>query len=154
MSVILTFRNVEIGVQVLIVFVGGDAFQVTTIPGREWGISLALGIVSIPLGLVVRLLPNEPFEKFFTWTGLLGRQKQELPITSAEAEEGWHGAISLVRDNLTTFANVRGGRLRSSSFVVKSRSAHVNNDQPPLRLYVSYHSDFRLFAHSYSVLLS
>ncbi|KAJ7592992.1 Ca-transporting ATPase [Mycena floridula] len=124
---------IEIVVQIVIVFVGGAAFQVTQIHGREWGISLALGVVSIPLGVLIRLLPNEPFEWLFTRLGLLGRQ-QELPTTSAEAEEGWHGAISLVRDNLGTFANVRGGRVRSSSFVVKSRQARMSQELPPLRL--------------------
>ncbi|KAG1804284.1 hypothetical protein EV424DRAFT_1300201, partial [Suillus variegatus] len=49
---------IEIAVQVVIVFIGGTAFQVTCIAGREWGISLALGFVSIPLGALIRLLPN------------------------------------------------------------------------------------------------
>ncbi|KAJ6501168.1 Ca-transporting ATPase, partial [Mycena vitilis] len=48
---------IEIGGQFLIVFIGGAAFGVTRMGGREWGISLALGIASIPLGAIVRLLP-------------------------------------------------------------------------------------------------
>ncbi|KAJ7592813.1 Ca-transporting ATPase [Mycena floridula] len=106
---------IEIVIQIVIVFVGGAAFQATSIHGREWGISLALGVVPISLGALIR-------------------RQQELPTTSAEAEEGWHGAISLVRDNLSTFANVRGGRVRSPSFVVKSRQARMNQEPPPLRL--------------------
>ncbi|KAG2064382.1 hypothetical protein BDR04DRAFT_935062, partial [Suillus decipiens] len=57
--------SVKIAVQVIIVFIGGTAFQVTCIGGREWGISLALGFVSIPLGALIRLLPNGPFEYLF-----------------------------------------------------------------------------------------
>jgi P-type Ca2+ transporter type 2C len=49
----------EIVVQILIVFVGGAAFQVTRIGGRESGIALVLGVVSIPLGALVRLLPSK-----------------------------------------------------------------------------------------------
>ncbi|KAF9059412.1 Ca-transporting ATPase [Rhodocollybia butyracea] len=123
---------IEIVVQVLIVFVGGAAFQVTPVDGKIWGISLALGIVSIPLGALIRLLPNEPFEKLFGKMGLFG--KPEVLPTSAVDQEGWSGAISIVRDNLSTFSHVRGGRLRSSSFVGKSRSARLNGDQEPLRI--------------------
>ncbi|KAF9234120.1 hypothetical protein BU15DRAFT_65976 [Melanogaster broomeanus] len=111
---------IEIVVQVLIVFVGGAAFQVTTIGGREWGISLVLGVVSIPLGALIRLLPNGPFEKMFIAIRLLP-SPEALPTIKPDAE--WNLAIELVRDNLATFANLRGGRLRSSEFVGKSRSA-------------------------------
>ncbi|GLB40161.1 putative this magnesium-dependent enzyme catalyzes the hydrolysis of ATP coupled with the transport of calcium [Lyophyllum shimeji] len=124
----LAITAIEIGVQTLIVFVGGDAFQVTRIGGREWGISLALGIVSIPLGALIRLLPNGPFEALFKKLGLLGKP-EVLPTASPEAE-AWSGAVALVRDNLGTFANVRGGRLRSSSFVIKSRLSRLSHDNP------------------------
>jgi Ca2+-transporting ATPase len=80
-------------------------------------------------------MPNAPFERLFKAIGLLGRP-EILPTMNAESE-GWNNAVTLVRDNLGTFANLRGGRVRSSSFVVKSRSARLSNDnQPPLRLYV------------------
>jgi len=46
-------------------FVGGGAFQVTHIPGREWGISLALGFMSIPLGVLIRCIPTPPLERAF-----------------------------------------------------------------------------------------
>ncbi|KAE9401479.1 calcium-translocating P-type ATPase [Gymnopus androsaceus JB14] len=124
---------IEIVVQILIVFVGGSAFEVVRVNGTVWGISLALGFVSIPLGAVVRLLPNEPFEKLFQKLGLFGKPEPVLP-TAAVDQEGWHSAITLVRDNLRTFSHLRGGRLRSSSFVVKSRSARSSGDQEPLRI--------------------
>jgi P-type Ca2+ transporter type 2C len=110
----------EIGVQILIVFAGGSAFQVTRINSKEWGISLALGAVSIPLGALVRLLPNKLFSDLFEKIGLFSAPKSTLPSTNPNAD-GWTNAISLVRDNLGTFAQVRGGRLRSSSFIGKSR---------------------------------
>jgi hypothetical protein len=64
-------RAVEIAVQVTIIFIGSTAFQVTHIGGREWGISLALGFASIPLGALIRLLPNQPFERLFILMRLL-----------------------------------------------------------------------------------
>jgi len=119
---------IEIAVQILIVLVGASAFQVTHIGGREWGISIALGVVSLPLGALIRLLPNEPFEKVFNAVGLLGRREVLPTVRPADSSE-WNSAITLVRDNLNTFANVRGGRLRSSSFVVRSRSARMSQEE-------------------------
>ncbi|KAJ7127093.1 calcium-transporting ATPase [Mycena epipterygia] len=119
---------IEIGGQILIVFIGGAAFEVTPIGGREWGISLALGVVSIPLGALIRLLPNGPFEKLFKRLGLLG-SPDVLPTSAPNPDTvGWN-AITRVRDNLGTFANVRGGRVRSSSFVIKSRTARLSQEK-------------------------
>lgn len=122
----LNRRSIEIVIQIVVVFIGGAAFQVTRIGGLEWGISLALGAVSIPLGALIRLLPNKPFERLFVFLRLLP-SSEVLPTIKPDAE--WNEAIELVRDNLATFVNLRGGRLRSSSFVWKSRSARVHDDR-------------------------
>ncbi|THH32252.1 hypothetical protein EUX98_g1955 [Antrodiella citrinella] len=111
----------EIAVQILIVFVGGAAFQVTRIGGKEWGISLALGFVSIPLGALLRCIPNAPTECFFKKIRLMRDPKEVLPTSAQDTE--WNSAIQLVRDNLGVFAHVRGARMRASSFVGKSRKA-------------------------------
>ncbi|KAI0833641.1 calcium-translocating P-type ATPase [Trametes gibbosa] len=113
---------IEVAIQILIVFVGGAAFQVTRIGGREWGIGIALGLVSIPLGALIRCIPNGPVERFFIKIHLLPNP-QVLPTSAPEAD--WNSAIRLVRDNLSTFSHVRGGRMRASSYVGKSRNARI-----------------------------
>ena len=126
--------GLEIAVQVLIVFIGGSAFQVTRVGIREWGISVLLGAVSIPLGAVVRLLPNGPFEKLFKEMKLLPKPTT-LPLTRPDME--WNSAIMQVRDNLGLFSQIRNGRLKSSSHVNKSRLARPRyDDDERLRLYV------------------
>lgn len=117
----------EIVIQVVIVFVGGAAFQVTQMGGREWGISIALGVVSLPWGAVIRCMPNFIFDKFFRFIRLMSDEKEVLPTVKPDMN-GWSGAVAMVQDNLRTFANIRGGRLRSSSFVVKSRSARISQE--------------------------
>ena len=119
-------RFTEIIVQIVIVLIGGAAFQVTHISGREWGISLALGVVSMPLGVLVRLMPNAPFERLFIRLHLLNNP-EVLPTTRPDGE--WNFAINRVRDNLGMFSNVRGGRVRSSSFVIKSRTARLSQEK-------------------------
>ncbi|KAG2744466.1 hypothetical protein P692DRAFT_20838185 [Suillus brevipes Sb2] len=118
---------IEIAVQVVIVFIGGTAFQVTHIAGREWGISLALGFVSIPLGTLIHLLPNRPFERLFIMMRLL--PKPEGGLLKVRPDVEWNSAIKPLHDNLATFANLRGGRLHSSSFVVKSHQARLHEDK-------------------------
>lgn len=100
-------------------FVGGAAFQVTHIGGREWGISLALGFASIPLGAAIRCIPNKPVENLFIKIHLIPNPNV-LPV--AHTDE-WNPAIDKVRDNLEAFAWVRGGRVDGSSHVWKARKA-------------------------------
>ncbi len=135
----------EIVVQVLIVFVGGAAFQVTRLGGREWGISLALGFLSIPWGALIHLLPDKPFEIFFNFIRLMP-EPEVLPTVKSDYEP-WGGAASIVRDNLQIFANIRGRRVRSSSFVLKNRQAQMSTDDQR-RMYVkAFHglSTFLIF---------
>ena len=121
-QILTAFGISEVAIQILIVFVGGAAFQVTRIGGREWGIALALGVVSIPLGALIRCIPNGPIEKFLIKVRLLPNP-EVLPTARKDTE--WNSAIELVRDNLSTFSHVRGGRMRASSYVGKSRNARL-----------------------------
>ena len=109
--------------QILIVFVGGAAFRVTPIPGREWGISLALGFVSIPLGFLIRRTPTPPLERAFIKLKIM-RFDELLPTNRPEASER-NDAITKVRDNLSSFSWLRGGRVNASPFVSKSRRSSI-----------------------------
>jgi P-type Ca2+ transporter type 2C len=51
--------------QILIVFVGGQAFAVVRLDGIGWGISLVLGLISIPLGFLARLIPDAVMARIF-----------------------------------------------------------------------------------------
>ena len=48
--------------QTLIIFVSGAAFGVTPLNGVQWAISLVLGFMSIPVGVLIRLVPDQAFE--------------------------------------------------------------------------------------------
>jgi P-type Ca2+ transporter type 2C len=105
------------------VFVGGDAFQVTSIPAREWGISLALGFVSIPLGVLIRCVPTPPLERLFIKLKIMSPE-DVLPTTKPETLE-WNAAIVKVRDNLSLFSRLRGGRGNTPSFTFKSKPSRI-----------------------------
>ena len=48
--------------QIIIVFKGGAAFETEPLTGSQWGWSVLFGVLVIPVGAVVRLLPNRWFE--------------------------------------------------------------------------------------------
>ncbi|KAG8927415.1 hypothetical protein FRC00_002114 [Tulasnella sp. 408] len=119
---------IEVAAQVTIVFVGGAAFSVHTLSGRSWGVSLALGFVSLPLGFLIRTIPEAPVERIFRKLKLM-RDTDVLPIESPESQDQdkeWNlSAIQTVKDNLAVFSQLRGGRARASSFVRRSRTAQL-----------------------------
>ncbi len=54
----IVINLIMIGGQILIIFVGGAAFQITALNGKEWGLSIGLGAISLPWGAAIRLFPD------------------------------------------------------------------------------------------------
>ena len=85
--------------------------------------------MAFPIGALVRIMPTEPF------TRLLIKMKvfddpATLPTTTeveeiVEEKYEYNPALSKVKDNLNTFANIRGGRVRASTIVTRSRTARL-----------------------------
>ncbi|KAG2193890.1 hypothetical protein INT46_004354 [Mucor plumbeus] len=50
-----------IALQAIIVNFGGEAFQVTQVDGVAWAISICVGLLALPIGVVIRLIPDEIF---------------------------------------------------------------------------------------------
>lgn len=118
------------GGQAIIVEFGGPAFQVTAINGRDWGISIITGLMAFPIGALVRILPTEPFYRFLIRVKVY-QDPATLPLTTEldeivdEEKYEFNPALSKIKDNLNTFANIRGGRVRASAIVSRSRTAKL-----------------------------
>lgn len=56
---------VILGAQVLIMFVGGAAFSIERQTGTQWAIAILCGFGSIPVGILLRLIPDEFLVKYF-----------------------------------------------------------------------------------------
>ncbi|CAG8464180.1 6543_t:CDS:2 [Ambispora gerdemannii] len=103
--------------QVLIVELGGAAFQVQSLSGPQWAISVCLGFLSIPFGVIIRLIPTPTF-------GF----KRQLPLQSGSIytvssvgkntqndKPSWNKAVTDVQSELIFFKSLRGGgRLQAS----------------------------------------
>jgi len=115
--------------QVLIVFFGGSAFKTERLNLGQWGICILLGFFSLPLGMVLRLIPDsacaaclpkppeaapevdfdQPLPDF-----LQPRTNTGLSMSSTErrnlANVRWDQALNALRKENTLFGALHGGR--------------------------------------------
>lgn len=115
--------GIMIAGQVLIIFFGGPAFVIVKggLNGPQWGISLILGLLSIPIGILIRLLPDSvvrscsqfvvrytpkiPMPKIF-------KRNQDKKKNETEILNGSVGnTLMSIRDDLAFLKRVRGGRM-------------------------------------------
>lgn len=152
--------------QAVIIQVGGEAFKTEPLSGAQWAICIILGLLSLPFGVVVRLVPDEIFGGLVDWVNETHKQTRILPnfdetypanteigransypasIGSQRANsmgasnvypgrEGlvWNSAITKVRDDLSVFKSIRGGRLSTESNRSAERSIHAAAVAPSL----------------------
>lgn len=137
-------QTIIVGGQVLIIFVGGQAFSVKRLSeGSQWAVSLVLGAISVPIAVVIRLIPDEFISKLIPqfWH----RHKKEGPELVVSDEEQrrfeWNPALEEIRDQLQFIKRVRGGRLthikhklqHPQEFLPRSRSGSRSRESssPP-----------------------
>jgi Ca2+-transporting ATPase len=84
---VLLTSSLVVGGQILIVQVGGAAFHVVPIGGRDWAVSLVLGSLSMPLAVLIRLLPPAPFERFMIRCKFFPDPNAVLPTVSPASDE-------------------------------------------------------------------
>jgi len=115
--------------QVIIIFFGSDAFVVQRLTGVQWGISLVLGFMSIPIGVLIRLVPDEWFAAMVnalaklwpSWIRFSRKKKdaseEEGQLATEKQLEGYDMDTALlgIRDDLEFLKRVRGGRMTALS---------------------------------------
>lgn len=103
---------IMIGGQTMIVFVGGRAFSVTRINGAQWAYSIVLGALSIPVGAIIRMVPDELIRRCIP--GFLKRRRTPELVISDEFQ--WNQSLLEIREELAFIKKVRGGRLSNLKF--------------------------------------
>ncbi|KAK4955481.1 plasma membrane calcium, partial [Elasticomyces elasticus] len=107
--------------QILIIFFGGVAFSIHHQNGAQWGYAIVLGALSIPIGVCIRLIPDELAAKCVP-DFLKRRSKPEVVVSDEEAGPGtfaFNQALMDIRDELAFIRRIRGGRLSSLEFKIK-----------------------------------
>lgn len=101
---------IMIGGQVLIVFVGSEAFEIVRLSGKEWGLSIGLGAISVPWGAVIRLCPDEWIAACLP--GFLHRRWISPPEEDFAAEKSLDSDDEFVRPPLRVMSSLRGPRVQ------------------------------------------
>jgi P-type Ca2+ transporter type 2C len=110
------------GGQVLIVMVGGKAFNITKQSSVMWAYAIVLGVLSIPAGFLIRLVPDRWLEALVPeW--LKRRAQSKVPgLTISDDEERFSyypEPLADVRDELTFLKRIKGGRINNLKFAMK-----------------------------------
>lgn len=111
---------IMIGGQVLIIFVGGRAISVVDPPldGVQWGISIVLGALSIPIGVIIRLIPDE-FASLLVPDIIKRKTAPKVIVEDEERRVVFNPALEEVRDQLLWLKKVKGGRLNNLKFKIQ-----------------------------------
>ncbi|KAJ1567689.1 hypothetical protein HK405_005113, partial [Cladochytrium tenue] len=81
------FITISLGtmlVQVLVVEVGGTAFQTTGLSGRDWGVCLGVALLSFPIAVIIRILPSFGMSSYHT---TYKKGKEPFVVATVEDKE-------------------------------------------------------------------
>lgn len=129
-----------IGGQVMIIYVGGKAFNVVRLNGAQWGYSIVLGFLSIPVGAMIRLVPDELILRLIPDYLKKRPRGPELTISDEEEQFRFPKPLADVKEELSFLKRVKGGRLNNLKFkmqqtrdtlIPRSRSGSRSRDSLP-----------------------
>ena len=121
--IFIAISVVMCGAQVLIIFYGGAVFNIPE-EGQtavHWGIALVLGAISIPVGVVIRLIPDHLVEALIP-RRLFNRHTKTPGLTLSDEDDeadDYDSPFHEVRDQLAFLKRVKGGRLNNLKFAMR-----------------------------------
>jgi Ca2+-transporting ATPase len=119
-----------VGGQIMIIFVGGTAFGVVHLNGAQWAYSIVLGFFSIPIGAVIRLIPDELLLRFIPNYMKRPSQGPELLISDEEEHFRFPKPLADVKEELSFLKRVKGGRLNNLRFAMQqTRDTFLNHSR-------------------------
>lgn len=124
----------------MIMYIGGKSFNVVRLNGAQWAYSIVLGFLSIPVGAVIRLVPDELIVRLIP--DYLKRRPRGPELTISDEEEYFRFPKPLadVKEELSFLKRVKGGRLNNLKFkmqqtrdnlIPRSRSGSRSRDSLP-----------------------
>jgi Ca2+-transporting ATPase len=108
-----------IGVQILIIFVGGAAFSVVKLNAAQWACCIILGFISIPLGMCIRLIPDELLMKAMPLFLSSKLSTRVPPVVDEEQQFQFPQSLADYKEELSFLKKVKGGRLKNLNFAIR-----------------------------------
>jgi Ca2+-transporting ATPase len=136
----IAINVVMVGGQVIIIYIGGKAFNVVRLNGAQWAYSVILGFLSIPIGAVIRLIPDELILRLVPEYLKRLPRGPELTISDEEEHFRFPKPLADVKEELSFLKKVKGGRLNNLKFKMqetrdallpRSRSGSRSRDSLP-----------------------
>lgn len=115
----MAINVVMVAGQVMIIFVGGKAFDVVHLNGAQWAYSIVLGFLSIPVGAVIRLIPDELLLRLIPEYIRSRPKGPELIISDEEEHFRFPKPLADVKEELSFLKRVKGGRLNNLKFAMQ-----------------------------------
>jgi len=115
----LGINGIMIGAQTMIIFVGGAAFRIKHQNAAQWAYAIVLGFLSIPIGAVIRLVPDELLLRLIP--DYLKQRDKAPRVTVSDEEEHFRFPKPLadVKEELSFLKRVKGGRLNNLKFAMQ-----------------------------------
>jgi P-type Ca2+ transporter type 2C len=111
---------IMIGGQIMIIFIGGKAFSIIGLTGEQWGYSIFFGVLSIPIGAIIRLIPDELIRRLIPEAFLKSKAKgPQVTVEDEEQQFYFPKPLSDVREELSFLKRVKGGRLNNLKFAMQ-----------------------------------
>jgi P-type Ca2+ transporter type 2C len=110
------------GGQIVIIFVGGYALSIAPEgqTGVQWATAIILGLISIPFGMIIRLIPDSLLERLIP--DYLKRRASRVPgltVSDEEHADYFPSPLTEVRDELAFLKRIKGGRLNNLKFAMR-----------------------------------
>ncbi|KAK3319760.1 hypothetical protein B0T19DRAFT_404321 [Cercophora scortea] len=121
----IVINLIMVGGQVLIIFVGREAFKILPLNGKEWGLSIGLGALSLPWGALIRLTPDAWVAKLvpdISFASIFKRKKKQTddeaeaaaaPVKAVAETEESEDADRSFEPPLRSWTSLRGERART-----------------------------------------
>ncbi|KAI7861506.1 PMCA-type calcium-translocating P-type ATPase [Spinellus fusiger] len=113
--IFLAIQVVVVLGQFFIVTFGGIAFKTVPLTLLQWLITVAIGALSLPVGTIIRLLPDCGGERKFS---------EEAKPLATYSRMSWEGAIGDVRNELKLYSFLRRSHRPSRSMSKDSQKSH------------------------------
>ncbi|KAL6703883.1 plasma membrane calcium [Coniothyrium glycines] len=106
--IFIFITTVIVGVQCLLIFCGGKALNTVSLTGPQWGCSIVMGACTLPVGVAIRLFPDDWIRLCIPDTFFQRRSK--VPEIISDFDHWDHGMLH-IKDELSFTRKIHGGRL-------------------------------------------